>query len=129
MPYYRYKKEGPKKSWPSRKKSSKFYQVVSEKENRKKKMSVLQNKSSAGASARVLWGSLAASAGAGKRIVQDNTWGLSYTHYSPVMTDFLIKAGSKRMILSTSTSGQDSLGSQSPSKSKITEDQLLRKYR
>jgi len=128
--YYRYKKEGPKKSRSSRTKNLKSRIVTSEREERKKKkMSILQNKSSAGASARVLWGSSAASAGAGRKIVQDQTWGLSYTHYSPVATDFLIKSGSKRMILSTSSSGRDSLGPQSPNKSKISEDQLLRKYR
>jgi len=45
------------------------------------------------------------------------------------MTDISVKAGSKKMILSTGNSSQDFTGSGSPNKGKISEDQLLRKYR
>ena len=82
--------------------------------------------------AQVLWGSnsgTSARTGRSSKVVHDNTWGVSYTHYSPVMTDISVKAGSKRMILSTGNSSQDFTGSASPNKGKISEDQLLRKYR
>lgn len=82
--------------------------------------------------AQVLWGSnsgASARTGRSSKVVHDNTWGVSYTHYSPVMTDISVKAGSKKMILSTGNSSQDFTGSGSPNKGKISEDQLLRKYR
>lgn len=83
--------------------------------------------------AKILWGSptqggpASGSAAMPWKIVQDKTWGMSFNHYSEVMTDFSIKAGSKKMLLS-SANLSNSTGS--PSKTgKAAEDQLLRKYR
>ena len=80
-------------------------------------------------SAQVFWGSPSAVGlrGPSTKVVQDKTWGLSFCHYSPVLTDFSIKAGSKRMILANLGS---SASTSSPTKTtRTTEDQLVRKYR
>ena len=83
--------------------------------------------------AQIFWGnSLAPRSNSSSRVVQDKTWGLTFHHYSPVNTDFSVKAGSKRMILSTTSdsSTSSSATSSSPTKGgKMTEDLLLKKYR
>lgn len=78
--------------------------------------------------AQVLWGTAPTGSRPGAtKFVQDKTWGSTYHHYSVTQTAFAVKAGSKKMILSGSLSATD--GSTSGAGRKISEDQLLRKYR
>ena len=95
-----------------------------------KNSKMLQHRGPPPPSARILWGNSAGLRPENlSRLVQDKTWGLSFAHYSPVLTDFSVKAGSKKMILTSSTVSQDASGPQSPTKGRMSEDQLLRKYR
>lgn len=79
--------------------------------------------------AQVFWGNPSASrSNQSSKLVQDRTWGLAFQHYSPVNTDFSLKAGSKKMLLSSTLDSSSS--SSSPVKGgRLTEDLLHKKYR
>lgn len=71
--------------------------------------------------------------GSQSKFVQDNSWSLCHSFYSPLQTDLSVKAGSKRMVLSR-TSGNSAAGADGDGlgtgggKSKQTEDYVYRKH-
>ena len=77
--------------------------------------------------ARVYWGSETRPDGSSpSKFVQDKTWGMTFQHFSQVDTDFSIKAGSKKMLLTSAPT----MSTSDPSKViKISESWLHRKYR
>ena len=90
--------------------------------------------------AKVLWGSNNTEQGVSPtKFIQDNSWGKVFQHYTELLTDFTIKAGSKKMILSSSvaklfasssSSSSSSSGGRDQGRSyKLSEDLLLKKYR
>lgn len=83
--------------------------------------------------AKVLWGSNDAEQGISPtKFIQDNSWGKVFQHYTEVLTDFTVKAGSKKMILSSSVAklfASSSAGREQGRSYKLSEDLLLKKYR
>lgn len=78
---------------------------------RKKQASTLVSEKMAHSGTQIFWGSEARPDGSSpSKLVKDKTWGLSFQHFSEVNTDFVIKAGSKKMILNSTptTSVNDS---------------------
>ena len=77
--------------------------------------------------ARVYWGSETRPDGSSpSKFVRDKTWGMTFQHFSQVDTDFSIKAGSKKMLLTSAPT----MSTSDPSKViKISESWLHRKYR
>ena len=85
----------------------------------KKKMSNLNP-----SRAQVLWdsSSITGAQNAPAKFVQDKSWALNYQHFSDLLADFSVKAGSKNMILTSSIDAESG-------RSKLSESQLLKKYR
>ena len=77
--------------------------------------------------AHIYWGSETRADGSSpSKFVRDKTWGLTFQHFSQVDTDFSIKAGSKKMLLTSAPI----MSSADPSKVvKISESWLHKKYR
>ena len=77
--------------------------------------------------AQVYWGSETRADGSSpSKFVRDNTWGMTFQHFSQVNADFTIKAGSKKMLLASAPV----MSASDPSKVlKISESWLHRKYR
>ena len=77
--------------------------------------------------AHVYWGSETRADGSSpSKFVRDKTWGMTFQHFSQVDTDFSIKAGSKKMLL---TSAPIMRSADSSKVVKISESWLHKKYR